>query len=94
MPPTGGADGKSAEPLILLLHPALSPALQLAFRNQVMAALGGVRADELTVKAGKLFGLPVAPGSAADKDWPEEIGSAAIATPPYPRRFSRTSRPG
>ncbi|MBS1162058.1 MAG: hypothetical protein H6R15_4477 [Proteobacteria bacterium] len=74
----GGADGKSAEPLILLLDPALSPALQLAFRNQVMAALGGVRADELTVKAGKLFGLPVAPGSVADKDWPDEIRSAAV----------------
>jgi len=83
----GGADGQPAEPLILLLDPALSPALQLAFRNQVMAALGGVRADELTLKAGKLFGLPVAPGASGDKDWPDEIRSEAV------RRDSNASLP-
>ncbi len=74
----GGTDGKPAEPLSLLIDPALSPTLQLAFRNQVMAALGAVRADELTVKAGKLFGLPVAPGATLEKDWPDEIHSEAV----------------
>jgi len=83
----GGADGKPAEPLTLLLDPALSPALQLAFRNQVMAALGGVRADELTLKAGKLFGLPVAPGASGEKEWPDEIRSEAV------RRDSNASLP-
>ena len=74
----GGTDGKPAEPLSLLIDPALSRTLQLAFRNQVMAALGAVRADELTVKAGKLFGLPVAPGATLEKDWPDEIRSEAV----------------
>ena len=74
----GGSDGKAAEPLTLLVDPALTPALQLAFRNQVMAALGAVRADELTVKAGKLFGLPTAPGARVEKDWPDEIRSEAV----------------
>jgi len=74
----GGTDGKPAEPLTLLVDPALTPALQLAFRNQVMAALGAVRADELTSKAGKLFGLPVAPGASAEREWPDEIRSEAV----------------
>jgi len=74
----GDSDGKAAEPMRLLLDPALAPALQLAFRNQVMAALGAVRADELTAKAGKLFGLPVAPAAAAEKEWPDEIRSEAV----------------
>ncbi len=43
-----GADGQPTAPLQLLIDPTLSPALQLAFRNQVMAALGALRADELT----------------------------------------------
>lgn len=73
-----GADGQATEPLQLLLDPTLSPALQLAFRNQVMAALGTVRADELTQRAGKLFGLPLVPGKSADKDWPDEIHSVAV----------------
>jgi ABC-2 type transport system permease protein len=74
----GGTDGKPADQMTLLLDPALSPTLQLAFRNQVMAALGAVRADELTVKAGKLFGLPVAAGATLEKDWPDEIRSEAV----------------
>lgn len=74
----GGADGKPALALTLLVDPALTPALQLAFRNQVMAALGMVRADELTHKAGQLFGLPAATGSAAERDWPDEIRSEAV----------------
>ena len=74
----GGTDGKPAEPLTLLVDPALTPALQLAFRNQVMAALGAVRADELTSKASQLFGLPVAPGTSAEKEWPDEIRSEAV----------------
>jgi len=74
----GGTDGKPAEPLTLLVDPALTPALQLAFRNQIMAALGAVRADELTVKAGKLFGLPSAPDATPEKDWPDEIRSVAV----------------
>lgn len=73
-----GADGQPSEPLQLLVDPTLSPALQLAFRNQVMAALGAVRADELTQRAGKLFGLPVAPGRTVDQDWPDEIRSIAV----------------
>jgi len=73
-----GADGQPSEPLQLLVDPTLSPALQLAFRNQVMAALGAVRADELTQRAGKLFGLPVAPSRTADQDWPDEIRSIAV----------------
>jgi ABC-2 type transport system permease protein len=73
-----GADGQSSEKLDLLLDPTLSPVLQLAFRNQVMAALGAVRADELTQRAGKLFGLPVAAAGAGEKDWPDEIRSIAV----------------
>ncbi len=73
-----GADGQATEAMQLLLDPALSPALQLAFRNQVMAALGAVRADELTRSAGKLFGLPVAPGASAEREWPDEIRSVAV----------------
>ena len=72
-----GADGQTTEALTLLLDPTLNPALQLAFRNQVMAALGALRADELTRRAGKLFGLPTAPG-AAERDWPDEITSVAV----------------
>lgn len=71
-----GADGQPTEPLTLLLDPALNPALQLAFRNQAAAALGAIRADELTRRAGKLFGLPVSPD--AERDWPDEIVSIAI----------------
>ncbi|MDP3537274.1 MAG: ABC transporter permease [Azonexus sp.] len=73
-----GSDGQPTEPLQLLIDPTLSPALQLAFRNQIMAALGAVRADELTQRAGKLFGLPSIPGGNADKDWPDEIRSIAV----------------
>ena len=73
-----GADGKPTEPLQLFIDPTLSPALQLAFRNQVMAALGALRADELTQRAGKLFGLPTTPGGSAEKDWPDEIRSIAV----------------
>ena len=73
-----GADGQATEPLTLLVDPALNPALQLAFRNQVMAALGALRADELTQRAGKLFGLPTAPGARPERDWPDEITSVAV----------------
>ena len=76
--PPAGADGQPTAPLQLLIDPTLSPALQLAFRNQVMAALGALRADELTQRAGKLFGLPTAPGSSVEKDWPDEIRSIAV----------------
>ncbi|HEX6734947.1 MAG TPA: ABC transporter permease [Azonexus sp.] len=72
-----GADGQATEPLRLLLDPTLNPALQLAFRNQVMAALGAVRADELTQRAGKLFDLPTA-AAAGDREWPDEIRSEAV----------------
>ncbi|KAB2924064.1 MAG: ABC transporter permease [Dechloromonas sp.] len=73
-----GADGQPTEPMQLLVDPTLNPALQLAFRNQVMAALGALRADELTQRAGKLFGLPTIPGAKAEKDWPDEIVSIAV----------------
>ncbi len=73
-----GADGQPTEPLQLLIDPTLNPALQLAFRNQVMASLGALRADELTRRAGKLFGLPSAPGGAEEKEWPDEINSIAV----------------
>lgn len=73
-----GADGRPTAPLQLFTDPALSPALQLAFRNQVMAALGAVRADELSQRAGLLFGLPVKPGAAVQRDWPDEIVSLAV----------------
>ena len=73
----GGVDGQATEPLTLLVDPALNPALQLAFRNQSAAALGALRADELTRRAGKLFGLPVAPG-AAERDWPDDVVTVAV----------------
>ncbi|PKO87569.1 MAG: ABC transporter permease [Betaproteobacteria bacterium HGW-Betaproteobacteria-12] len=73
-----GADGQATAPLLLLVDPTLNPALQLAFRNQVMAALGAVRADELTLRAGKLFGLPVSAGASGERDWPDEIRSQAV----------------
>jgi ABC-2 type transport system permease protein len=72
-----GADGQASEPITLLVDPTLNPALQLAFRNQVMAALGALRADELTHRAGKLFGLP-ATNSTTERDWPDEITSVAV----------------
>ena len=71
-----GADGQPTEPLTLLVDPTLNPALQLAFRNQTAAALGAIRADELTRRASKLFGLPVSP--TAERDWPDEIVSVAV----------------
>ena len=71
-----GADGQPTEPLTLLVDPTLNPALQLAFRNQTAAALGAIRADELTRRASKLFGLPVSPN--AERDWPDEIVSVAV----------------
>ena len=71
-----GADGQPTEPLTLLVDPTLNPALQLAFRNQTAAAVGAIRADELTRRAGKLFGLPVSP--TAERDWPDEIASIAV----------------
>jgi len=71
-----GADGQPTAPLTLLVDPTLNPALQLAFRNQTAAALGAIRADELTRRAGKLFGLPVSPN--AERDWPDEIVSVAV----------------
>lgn len=73
-----GADGQPTAALQLLTDPTLSPALQLAFRNQVMAALGALRADELSQRAGQLFGLPVTPGAASQRDWPDEIVSVAV----------------
>ena len=73
----GGTDGQPPQALTLLVDPALAPALQLAFRNQVMAALGAVRADELSLKAGKLFGLPTA-ANTGERDWPDEIRSEAV----------------
>ena len=73
-----GVNGQPAEPLTLLLDPTLNPALQLAFRNQTAAALGALRADELTRRAGKLFGLPTAANGADERDWPDEIVSVAV----------------
>ena len=73
----GGVDGQPTAPLTLLVDPTLNPALQLAFRNQTAAALGAVRADELTRSAGKLFGLPTASAS-GERDWPDEILSEAV----------------
>lgn len=72
-----GADGLPTEPLTLMVDPTLNPALQLAFRNQTSAALGTLRADELTRKAGQLFGLPTA-ANAPERDWPDEIISIAV----------------
>ncbi len=73
-----GADGQPSEQLLLLVDPTLNPGLQLTFRNQVMATLGAVRADELTLRAGKLFGLPLSAGAGAERDWPDEIRSEAV----------------
>lgn len=81
-----GADGQPTEPMQLMVDPTLNPALQLAFRNQVMAALGALRADELTQRAGKLFGLPTLPGAQGEREWPDEIVSVAV-------RNDRTVRP-
>lgn len=81
-----GADGQPTEPMQLMVDPTLNPALQLAFRNQVMAALGALRADELTRRAGKLFGLPTLPGAQGEREWPDEIVSVAV-------RNDRTVRP-
>ena len=72
-----GADGQPTEQLQLLIDPTLNrPSARLP--QQIMAALGGVRADELTVRAGKLFGLPTAAGGTANQDWPDEIRSIAV----------------
>ena len=73
----GGVDGQPTQPLTLLLDPTLNPALQLAFHNQTSAVLGTLRADELTSKASKLFGLPVAPLS-SEREWPDEIVAEAV----------------
>lgn len=73
----GGVDGSAAQALPLFVDPTLAPALQLAFRNQIMAALGTVRADELTRRAGELFGLPSAKGG-GERDWPDEIATVAV----------------
>ena len=73
----GGVDGQPTETLTLLVDPTLNPALQLAFRNQVSASLGMLRADELTRQAGKLFGLPGA-ANPPERDWPEEIVTIAV----------------
>ncbi|NJD24805.1 MAG: ABC transporter permease [Betaproteobacteria bacterium] len=73
----GGIDGQPTEPLTLLVDPTLNPALQLAFRNQTAAALGALRADVLTKRAGKMFGLPMAP-TAGERDWPDEIVAVAV----------------
>lgn len=70
-----GADGLPTEPLSLFVDPTLNPALQLAFRNQAMAALGAVRADELTKRAGKLFGLPTMTG---EREWADDITTTAV----------------
>jgi ABC-2 type transport system permease protein len=73
----GNADGQVTAPLTLMLDPALNPALRLAFHSQITAALGAVRADELTQRAGALFGLPTAKAGGT-RDWPDEIVSLAI----------------
>lgn len=72
-----GADGQKSDALTLMVDPTLNPALQLAFRNQTGAALGMLRADELTRHAGKLFGLPTS-AQATERDWPDEIVSTAV----------------
>lgn len=73
----GNADGQVTAPLTLMLDPALNPALRLAFHSQITAALGAVRADELTQRAGALFGLPTGKADST-RDWPDEIVSLAI----------------
>lgn len=72
-----GVDGQPTEPLTLMVDPTLNPALQLAFRNQTSAALGTLRADELTRKASLLFGLPTT-ANAPEREWPDEIVSIAV----------------
>ncbi|MCE1240694.1 MAG: ABC transporter permease [Azonexaceae bacterium] len=73
----GGIDGKPTAPLQLLVDPVLNPALQLAFRTQVSAVLGTLRADELSQRAGQLFGLPTA-GQPVERAWPDDIVSVAV----------------
>ena len=73
----GGADGQPTAPLTLLVDPTLNPALQLAFRNQTSAALGTLRADELSQRAGQLFGLPSS-GKPLEREWADEIVSEAV----------------
>lgn len=73
----GGVDGGASRTLQVFVDPTLNPALQLAFRNQIMAALGGVRADELTHRAGELFGLPT-PKANGEREWPDEIATVAV----------------
>ena len=72
-----GADGQPTAPLTLLVDPTLNPALQLAFRNQTSAALGTLRADELSQRAGKLFGL-ASSGKPLEREWGDEIVSEAV----------------
>lgn len=72
-----GSDGKPTAALTVMLDPALNPALRLAFQSQIAAALGRLRADELTQRAAAQFGLSFAPGLQA-RDWPEEIVSVAV----------------
>ncbi|MDR2838421.1 MAG: ABC transporter permease [Azonexus sp.] len=64
--------------LLLLVEPTLNPALQQAFRNQVMAALGALRADALMRRAGSLLGLPPANASGGEGAWPDDIRSEAV----------------
>ncbi len=73
----GGADGQSTSPMILMLDPALNPALRLAFQSQISGALGRLRADELSTRAAAVFGLPggMRPQTGT---WPEEIISVAV----------------
>ena len=73
----GGADGQPTAPLTLLVDPTLNPALQLAFRNQTSAALGTLRADELSQRASQLFGLPSS-GKPLEREWADEIVSEAV----------------
>src|SRR5574343_1234605 len=73
----GGADGQPTTPLTLLVDPTLNPALQLAFRNQTSAALGTLRADELSQRASQLFGLPSS-GKPLEREWADEIVSEAV----------------
>jgi len=72
-----GSDGNATEPLTVMLDPALNPALRLAFQSQIGAALGSLRADELTSRAAAQFGLAFTPGRQV-RDWPEEIVSVAV----------------
>lgn len=73
----GGIDGQPTAPMELLVDPVLNPALQLAFRTQVSAVLGSLRADELAQRAGKLFGLPVS-NTPTDRILPDDIVSIAV----------------